>query len=165
MAKKKDTGYRVALTGAQGTIRILLYLCGLVLIIYFGKSAYSFGYDVFNQVPVAATQAEGEDVTVVIKEGTSAYGIGKVLKDRGVLNESPLVFWVQERLSDYHGKLKAGSYILNTSQNVDEMFTILSGENTEGQPQFHTDTPSEGGEDSGEPNEKAITEGTKEGGE
>lgn len=162
MAKKKDTGYRVALKGAQGIIRILLYLCGIVLMIYLGKTAYGFGYDIFNQVPVAATRAEGEAVTVVIKEGASVYEIGRELEKRGVLAESPLVFWVQERLSDYHGKLLAGSYILNTSNTVDEMFAILSGENTEGQPQF--DKSAEGTDDSQQV-EAPIVEGTQEGGE
>lgn len=162
MAKnKKDTGYRVALSGARGVLRLLVYICGIVAIVYLGKTAYGFGYDVLNQKPAASSEAGGQDVTVIIKEGFSVYEVGRLLQEKGLLNESPLVFWVQERLSDLHGKIKPGSYILRTSQNVDEMLEILTGENTEGQPKPE-EKSSSGDEDERAPHEE---EGTKEGGE
>lgn len=40
----------------------------------------------------------------------------------------------QEKLSDYSGKIKPGTYLLNTHETVDEMLAILVGKNTEGQP-------------------------------
>ena len=46
--KKKDTGYRVALTSVKSILRLLIYICGIFLIVYLGKSAYDFGYDVLN---------------------------------------------------------------------------------------------------------------------
>lgn len=159
--KKKDTGYRVALSGARGIVRLLLYVCGIVAIVYLGKSAYGFGYDVLNQKPIASSEASGQDVTVIIKEGTSVYEIGRLLQEKGLIDESPLVFWVQERLSDLHGKINPGSYILRTSQTVDEMLEILTGENTEGQPKPEEKSSSDD-EGGGPPHEE---EGTKEGGE
>ena len=39
-----------------------------------------------------------------------------------------------EKLSDYRGKIKPGTYLLNTHETVDQMLAILSGKNTEGQP-------------------------------
>ena len=41
---------------------------------------------------------------------------------------------VQEKLSNYSGKIQAGTYILNTSMTTDEMLEILSRENVKGQP-------------------------------
>lgn len=168
MAKRnKDTGYKVALTSARGILRFLLYICGIVLIVYLGKTTYSFGYDVFSQKPVAASEAKGQDVTVIVKEGTSTYAIGKLLQEKGLIAEGPLVFWTQVRLSDYYGKLEPGSYILNTYQTVDEMLEILSKENTEGQPSEEEESPSDNNE--GEPQATPIPdheqEGTQEGGE
>lgn len=168
MAKKNmDTGYRVALTSARGIIRLLLYICGIVLIIYLGKTTYGFGYDVFNQKPVAASEDKGQDVTVIIKEGTSTYEIGKLLQDKNLINEGPLVFWTQARLSDYYGRLEPGSYILNTYQTVDEMLEILSKDNTEGQPAEEDDTSGDGNQDGQEPTPipDHEQEGTEEGGE
>lgn len=128
--RMRDDGHGVAIAG--GFFRILLYVCVIFAIIYVGKTAYSFGYDIFNQVPVS--QGEGKDVTVVVKEGTSVYKIGKVLKNKGLIDDAK-VFVVQEKLSNYKDKLQAGTYILNTSQTADEMMAILARENTEGQPE------------------------------
>lgn len=165
--KKKDTGYRAALTGARGALRILIYIFGIVLILYLGKSTYSFGYDVFARKPVASSESKGQDVTVIIKGDTSTYGIGKQLSEKGLIANGPVVFWVQVRLSDYYGKLEPGSYILNTYQTVDEMLEILSKENTEGQPSEDEDTS---GESDGDDSDNAAIpehaqEGTQEGGE
>ena len=163
--KKKDTGYRVALTSVKSILRLLIYICGIFLIVYLGKSAYDFGYDLLNQKPVAATEAKGQDVTVIIRDGTSTYAIGKLLKEKGLIHESPAVFWVQVRLSNYYGKLENGSYILNTHQTVDEMLAILAKENTEGQPTFEEDGMDSDVGASGKGSINHVMEGTEEGGE
>ena len=41
---------------------------------------------------------------------------------------------MQEKLSNYKGKLQTGTYILNTSMTPDELMAILAKEDTEGQP-------------------------------
>lgn len=131
--KKKDRGYQAAVTGAKGVIRVLIYIALILLIVLVGKMAYSFGYLVFDQRPATVVKEEGEDVTVVVKEGDTAYDVGKTLVEKG-LSQNAIVFWVQEQLSDYKGKIQPGTYLLNTADNVDEMLAILSGEDTEGQP-------------------------------
>lgn len=45
--QKKESRASVFLAG--GFFRILLYIFVIVLIIWIGKSTFSFGYDVFNQ--------------------------------------------------------------------------------------------------------------------
>lgn len=131
--KKKNTAYRAAVNGAKGVLRILVYVCAVVVIIFAGKTAYSFGYLIFDQHPMAATEEEGQDVTVVVREEDSVYQVGQTLEQKKLI-ERPIIFWMQEKLSDYRGKIKPGTYILNTCQDVEEMLAILSGENTEGQP-------------------------------
>ncbi|MCI5650556.1 MAG: solute-binding protein [Fusicatenibacter sp.] len=132
--KKSDAGYRAALTGVKGMIRLLIYVCIAFLIILAGKNSYSFGYSVFYQKPVASA-AKGQDVTVETRAGMDGREVWELLTDKGLIDESIWVFETQYILSGYHGKLQAGTYILNTSQTVDEMLEILAGVNTEGQPQ------------------------------
>lgn len=117
---------------AGAFFRFALYLCVIVCVIYIGKSAYDFGYEIFNQETMD-TEENGRDVTIVIKEGDSAYQIGKTLKKKGLIGDAK-IFVAQEMLSSYKGKLQMGTYILNTSMTPDEMMEIMARENTEGQP-------------------------------
>ena len=50
---------------AGGFFRFALYLCVIVGVIYIGKSAYDFGYEIFNQESMD-NEENGRDVTVVI---------------------------------------------------------------------------------------------------
>ena len=109
-----------------------LYLCAFIAVIYIGKSAFDFGYAIFNQVPMASEE-DGRDITVVVENGDSVYQIGKILKNKGLIEDAK-IFVVQEKLSNYKGKLQSGTYILNTSMNVEEMMAVLAKEDTEGQP-------------------------------
>lgn len=144
MAKKKaDTGYRVAVLGAKGVIKILLYLLAAFLIVYLSRTAYTVGYAVFNQEAMAPEP--GQAVTVVIPEGSSAGDIGSILERKGLV-ESSWVFALQERLSSYHDKLLAGTYLLNTSETPDDIMAILSGENIEGQLEQSSNDQAEGQE-------------------
>lgn len=130
MAKKKaDAGYKAAVFGAKSILKILFYVLVVIVIIYLSKKAYTFGYAVFHQVPMA--EEPGQAVTVIIPEDSSAYDIGKALARKGLI-EDALIFVVQERLSSYHGDLRAGTYLLNTSYTANEMMEILSWENMEG---------------------------------
>ena len=118
--KKRDAGYRAALTGAKGTVRLLIYVCVILVIILAAKTSYQFGHDVFAEEPVAS-RGKGKEVTVQVRSGMEAKELGELLKDNGLIDESLLVFEVQYRLSGYYGGIKDGSYVLNTAQTVDEM--------------------------------------------
>lgn len=134
---------------AGGFLRFGLYVCVIIAVVYIGKSAFDFGYAIFNQVPMA-NEEDGRDITVVVENGDSVYQMGKTLKNKGLIEDAK-IFVIQEKLSNYKGKLQAGTYILNTSMNVEEMMAVLARENTEGQP----DQTKEGSSD--------LTDGTKEG--
>lgn len=131
--KKKDIAYRAALGGIKGLIRLLVYACVILFIIFAGRTAYRLGYLIFDQHPMAAAKEEGQDVTVVVKEEDNVYDVGKTLEAKGLI-ERPVIFWMREKLSDYRGEIQPGAYLLNTSQDVEEILAILAKENTEGQP-------------------------------
>ena len=125
MANAKDRVGKAGMVLASTIFKIALYVCVVVLIIWIGKTAYQFGYDVFNQQ--AMSPGEGQDVTVVIQEDDSVYEIGKILEQKALL-EHPLVFWVQEKLSNYSGELKPGTYLLSTAYTPTRIMGILAGD-------------------------------------
>ena len=117
--------------GAAGVVvagvffKIALYVCVVVLLFCVGKASFQFGHDVFNQQ--AMSPGEGQEVTVVIKEDTSLYKIARTLQKKGLVKSAP-VFYVQERLSVYHGKLQAGTYLLSTAYTPNRIMGILAGD-------------------------------------
>lgn len=147
---------------AGGFLRFVLYLIVTIAVIYVGKAAYDFGYDIFYQQPMDAKE-EGRDVTVVVDDGDSVYQIGRTLESRGLIRDAK-VFVVQEKLSNFSGKLQPGTYILNTSMTPDEMMEILARENVKGQPdQTQEDgTAQEGSSDIQEGADDTASEETQE---
>lgn len=109
---------------AGSVLRILLYICIIFLVIWIARTSYRFGYEIFNQQ--AMSPDDGQEVTVVVKEGDSVYQVGKTLEKRGLIDDAK-VFVVQEKLSKYRGQIKAGTYILSTAYTPDRMLAILSG--------------------------------------
>ena len=89
--RKKDTAYRAAVSGAKGVLRILVYICAILLIIFAGKTAYSFGYLIFDDHPMVETKEDGQDVTVVIYEDDDVYRVGQTLQEKGLI-ERPVIF-------------------------------------------------------------------------
>ena len=123
-----DTKDRVGAAGvivAGGFFKIAMYVCVAVLVIWIGKVTYQFGYNIFNQQ--AMSPGEGQQVTVVIKEGASAYKVGKTLEQKGLVKDA-LAFTIQERMSAYHGQIKAGTYLLSTAYTPTRIMAVLSGE-------------------------------------
>lgn len=123
-----NTRERVGAAGvvvASGFFRIALYVCVIVLIFWIGKSTYQFGYDVFNQQ--AMSPGDGQEVTVVIKQDTSVYKIAKTLESKGLIEDAK-VFFVQELLSNYRGKLRPGTYLLSTAYTPNRIMGILAGD-------------------------------------
>lgn len=110
---------------AGGIFRIVFYVCVVMLIFWIGKSTYQFGYDIFNQQ--AMSPGEGQEVTVVIKEGTSVYQIAKTLENKGLIKDAK-VFFVQEKLSNYRGQLRPGTYLLSTAYTPTRIMGILAGD-------------------------------------
>ena len=119
---------KVGLAVAGMAFHIAFYVCMAVLIFWAGKYAYSIGYQVFNQQ--AVSPGEGQEVMVDIPSGTSDYQIAKILKANGLIRDAQ-VFYLQEFLSGYHGKLRPGVYQLSTAYTPMHIMSVLAGEEDE----------------------------------
>lgn len=123
-----DTRDRVGNAGvivAGGAFKIALYVCIVVLIIWLGRLSYQFGHDIFDQQPMSPR--EGQEITVVVKEDDSVYDIAKTLESKGLVEDAK-VFWVQEKLSNYKGQMKSGTYLLSTAYEPSRLLAIMAGD-------------------------------------
>ena len=122
---------------------ILVMLLVVIGLIKLGSFCYDFGYRVFTEGPVE--EEPGTDVSVDVTDDLSEYQIGKLLKKEGLIRDANL-FYVQLRMSAYHGKLKAGTYTLNTSMTAEAEESTESTENTENteNTEYETDSGSAG---------------------
>ncbi len=124
--EKKETGtvLRGVLFVLKSILKLVIYVVIILTVINLCRGAFSFGYAVLNQEAMA--DVPGTDVTVEIPVGASAVDIGRILEEKGLI-EDWKVFFLQELLSNYRGKLQSGTFVLNTSQIPDEMIMILGG--------------------------------------
>lgn len=123
-----DTRDRVGNAGvivAGGAFKIALYVCIVVLIIWLGRLSYQFGHDIFDQQPMSS--GEGQEITVVVKEDDSVYDIAKTLESKGLVEDAK-VFWIQEKLSNYKGQMKPGTYLLSTAYEPSRLLAIMAGD-------------------------------------
>ena len=124
MAKRKKKKLaRSVFNGAESAVRFLIFVLILVILILLGKTAYYYGYEVFCERTVE--DEPGTDIEVTIPEGTSLHDICVILREAGVIRDAE-VFYLQELLSDYHGKLKSGTYTVNTSMKPTEIMAVLA---------------------------------------
>ena len=107
---------------------ILVMLLVVIGLIKLGSFCYDFGYRVFSEGPVE--EKPGTAVTVDVTGDLSEYLIGKLLKKEGLIRDANL-FYVQLRMSAYHGKLKTGTYTLNTSMTAKDMMVVMAAESEE----------------------------------
>lgn len=129
MGNTRERLSAVGLFLAKGIFRIVLYVCIVFLIYWAGKTTYEFSYSIFNEQ--AMSPRAGEEITVVIEDGSSAYKIGKILESRGLI-KNPWTFVLQEYLSNYHGMLKPGTYVLSTAYTPSRIMAVLAGEEEAG---------------------------------
>ena len=100
----------------------------IVLVVFIGvfKAStyfYEFGYRIFTEK--AVDEYPGEDVEVLVHEGDSAFDIGKILEEIGLVKDSNL-YVAQYYLSAYVDEILPGTYTLNTSMTAKEMMDIMS---------------------------------------
>lgn len=106
--------------------------------------AYDFGYRVFAEE--AMTTGEGRIISIYVEPDDSVRDIGKMLEEKGLIRDANL-FFVQELLSENHGKINPGIYDLSTSMKSDEMLAIMAAEpeETEEDDKGTSQTASDGG--------------------
>mgnify|MGYP004471785915 CR=1 FL=1 len=156
MGNTRNQVGKAGLFVAGGVFRTALYVCVALLIFWVGKSAYQFGYDVFNQQ--AVSPGAGQEVTVVIPEGSSTYDVAKILKSKGLIKDS-LVFFAQEKLSTYKGQMQAGTYLLSTAYTPTRIMGILAGDEEQSGVTQDTATVADGAAADNGSTDAAVSDG------
>ena len=136
--KTRDLVFRIF--KACIAIAIAMVIC--MFVYRTAAKAYNFGFRIFSEEPMTA--APGYTMSVAIVEGKSAMEIGQILEDKGLI-ESAYLFYIQEKLSDYHDKLQPGIYELSTAMTAEEMMAIMAAETlpTDGEEEYETAVSSE----------------------
>lgn len=106
--------------------------------------AYDFGFRVFAEE--AVTTGEGRIISIYVEPDDSVRDIGKMLEEKGLIRDANL-FFVQELLSEHHGKINPGIYDLSTSMKSDEMLAIMAAESEETEEADNDRATSEEGSD------------------
>ncbi len=113
-------------------IETIIKIAAVVFLVSFvyetAVKAYDYGYRVFAEEPVSV--GDGRTISISVGASDSVRDIGKNLEEKGLIRDANL-FFVQELLSEYHGKIIPGIYDLNTSMTNDEMLEIMSSEQEE----------------------------------
>ncbi len=111
----------------SGILNFIIRAAIVIVVIYGIKqiciTAYDYGYRIYSEPPMA--EGEGIDIVVDIPMGSSVLDTGGILEEHGLIRDSKL-FFLQERFSDYHGKLEPGMYTLNTAMTAEEMLAVMS---------------------------------------
>ena len=103
-------------TGAVFNMIFRLVLSIIIILVVYRLAMYSYhlGYMVFADV---AKEAEpGRDSTM---------DVAKTLENRGLIDDAR-VFFLQEMLSEYRGKIQPGIYTLNTSMTAEKMLAEMA---------------------------------------
>ena len=105
--------------------KIIVAVLIVMFVFKYAGVAYDYGYRLFGEQPI--TSGEGRTVSVIIPEDADAKKVGEILETKGLIRDGKL-FILQERLSDYHGKILSGEFQLNTSMTAEQMLAVLSTE-------------------------------------
>ncbi len=127
--------------------------------------AYDFGFRVFAEE--AMTTGDGRTISISVEQDDTVMDIGKNLQEKGLIRDANL-FFVQELLSENHGKINPGIYDLNTSMKSDEMLAIMAAEpeeekKKEAENSGKADSEEEEDQDAGDAEENGAEENGAEG--
>ena len=122
--------------------------------------AYDFGFRVFAEE--AMTTGDGRTISISVEQDDTVMDIGKNLQEKGLIRDANL-FFVQELLSENHGKINPGIYDLNTSMKSDEMLAIMAADPEEAENSGKADSEEEEDQDAGDAEENGAEENGAEG--
>ena len=115
----------------DAVVRLIFVFIVVLVIVKLSQTAYYYGYNIFNQTPVAS--GEGRTVSVTIEDGDTVDDIAKKLSEAGLISDKRLFKW-QEKTSEYRGKEKGGTYELSTSMTPEEMIRTMARFDENGEP-------------------------------
>lgn len=120
--KKKNIFFKTA----KISTNIMIYVVIILLTLNFCFFAFNFGYRIFYTKPVESPP--GHDVRISIPEGSSISDAASILKNANLI-DSEQIFNLQAKFFNY--KVKAGTYVFNTSDNSRDYLKILNEGNNE----------------------------------
>jgi len=104
-------------------IKIVIIVIAAMFIYKYALIAYDYGYRIFSEKPMSS--GEGRTVSITIQSDMDVEEIGTLLENKGLIRDS-ILFRLQERLSENHGKIKPGTYDLSTAMTAEEMIDVMS---------------------------------------
>lgn len=110
-------------TVVETIIKVAVVAAVILYVFRTATQAYDFGYRVFADQPVSAS--EGRTITVSVAQDASVKEIAQMLEEKGLIEDANL-FVVQELLSAQHGKIVSGIYDLSTDMTAAQMLEIMS---------------------------------------
>lgn len=116
-------------------IKIAVLALIVLAVVFIGKKAYEFGYDVFSEETVS--DPPGKDVVVTIPDGYGAKDVGRLLEEKKLIPDGN-VFRVQELLSKYHNKIRAGTYTLNSSWTAEQILKVIAVDSVQEETETET---------------------------
>jgi len=80
-----------------------------------------------DNVSETTTEESDKEVTIVIESGSTGYAIAKKLRDNKLIEDTSVFISRVEDL-ELGAKLQSGTFVLNTSQSLDDMIYTLAGQ-------------------------------------
>lgn len=117
-------------------VRIIKGIILTTAIFFLCIQFYDYGkgfYDEYMDEYKGMVSTAGEDVVVVIPDGATAKEIAEILKEAGLIKYER-AFTSRLQNSEYRGKLKSGTYTLNTGMTTLQMMETMSPILDETQP-------------------------------
>ncbi len=144
-------------TVVETIIKVVVVAAVILYVFRTATQAYDFGYRVFADQPVSAS--EGRTITVSVAQDASVKEIAQMLEEKGLIEDANL-FVVQELLSAQHGKIVSGIYDLSTNMTAAQMLEIMSPAAAETEEEASASVP----ESTPEEMPEDMTEGVSEDG-
>lgn len=117
-------------------IKVVLIAVVVVYTYRYAVQAYDFGYRIFAEEPVSASDGS-KAISISVTEEATVEEIGAVLEENGMIRDARL-FYIQELLSSYHDKIKPGIYELRSDMTAREMLAVMSAESSETEEEEET---------------------------
>ena len=111
---------KIAMTVISISVKIILVVAVICVLYWGGTKGFEFGVSLFSHA--AVDEAPGTDITVTVKSSMSIMDVGKMLKEKGLI-EDEKVFFVLAKLYEY--EIKAGEYSLNTSMTSEDILRAM----------------------------------------
>ena len=121
MSAKKKAVNQISSFGIHAALTVILLTVAAMVFFVGIKKAYSFGYEIFNDKPVA--EAPGTDKLFVVEKGMSRAQCMDHLEKSGLIRDKNIAL-IQAFFFEY--EIYPGTYTLNNSMTVKEILAELN---------------------------------------